>query len=42
MVYLVVNRETMAWYTSFKQKSTWVVDKTKGIEKELVEQWFHF
>ncbi len=42
MVYLVANEEATAWYASFKQESNWMVDKTKGIEKEQVEKWFPF
>ncbi len=42
LVYLIADEEATAWYSSFKQESNWVVDKTKGIEKKQVEQWFPF
>ncbi len=40
LVYLVDGDEVMAWYASFKQQTEWIVDKTKGIEKNIVEKWF--
>ena len=40
MVYLVENNTASAWYASFKKETDWVVERTKGIDKESVEAWF--
>jgi len=40
MVYMVNGDEVMAWYASAKQQNGWVIDKTKGIDKMVVEKWF--
>jgi len=40
MVYVVDDEYVSAWYASFKKESAWVVDKTKGIDKESIEKWF--
>jgi len=40
MVYIVDNRNTSAWYASFRKESAWEVDKTRGIDKESVASWF--
>jgi len=42
MVYLVKNDDVMAWYASMKNDNHWTIDKTKGINKKLVEEWFPF
>ena len=40
MVYQTHDGEVWAWYASFRQKNGWVVDRTRGIDKKSVEQWF--
>ena len=40
MVYLAENNTASAWYASFKKETDWIVEKTKGIDKESVEAWF--
>lgn len=40
MVYHVDRGSVSAWYASFRQESHWIVDRTKGIDKKTVENWF--
>lgn len=40
MVYQVNGQGVSGWFASFRQDSDWIVDRTKGVDKRVVENWF--
>lgn len=40
MVYVVLPELESTWYASFRQATSWHVERVKGIDKEEVQRWF--